>query len=170
MLSVNLSCFWIVFSGIGGEIKFLSKVWHLLSPVKNLFSLDQCIKDSVTCLAQHTCTFLPFPSLLFLLFPKPSDKLCCIQGASVDQSPLRIKQRTACNPRGYKQGLSLTETRFSAAFSAVYQTWFKGSFWFHKETLSALPPSSSEGGGGEIRLSLAERKGRTAFLKLWRES
>lgn len=73
-------------------------------------------------LALLTCTFPPFLSLLSLLFPKPSDILCYILGASIDQSPLRIKQRAAYNPYGNKQGLSLTETRFCAEFSAAYQT------------------------------------------------
>lgn len=98
---------------------------------------------------------LSFSPLLSLLFPKPSDILCYIWGASVDQSPPRIKQRAACNPYGYKQGLSLTETRFCAAFSAAYQTWFKGSFWFHKETLFCPSPNSSQAGGGEKKASVA---------------
>lgn len=103
-------------------------------------------------LAPHTCTFPHFLSLLYLLFPKPSDILCYILGASIDQSPLRIKQHAAYNPYGYKQGLSLTETHFCAEFSAAYQTWFKGSFWFHKEISPALPPSSSDRRGGEKKI------------------
>lgn len=137
----------------------------------NPLSLDQYLNNSVLpVLAPHNCTFPHFLSLLHLLFPKPSDILCYILDASIDQSPLRIKQCAAYNPYSYKQGLLLTETRFCAEFSAAYQTWFKGSFWFHKEISTALPPSSSDRGGGEKNpLSLPGRKGRRAFLKLWRE-
>lgn len=132
-------------------------------------SLHQYINNSVSsALAPLTCTFPPFLSLLSLLFPKPSDILCYILGASIDQSPLRIKQRAAYNPYGNKQGLSLTETRFCAEFSAAYQTWFKGSFWFHKEISPALPPVLQMKGEGEKNLlGLPARKGRRAFLKLW---
>lgn len=121
---------------------------------------------NVICLVTHTRTFIPFPSLPSILFPKPRDILCYIWGASVDQSPPRIKQHAACNPYGYKQGLSLTETRFYAAFSAAYQTWFKGNFWFHKETLFCLPPQFF---GRRGRGKKAERKRRTILKKLWRE-
>lgn len=168
-----LRCFHWIFSVLNGV--FWGRWWNLLLS-RSVTSALLCPKPSFTwpmhqefsviCLMLHMCNFLPFPSLLSLLFPKPSDILCYIWGASVDQSPPRIKQRAACNPYGYKQGLSLTETRFCAAFSAAYQTWFKGSFWFHKETLFCPSPNSSQGGGGEKKAQLHWKKRKNSFLEI----
>lgn len=157
-----LRCSHWIFSVLNGV--FWGRWWNLLLS-RSVTPAFLCLKPSFSWPMHQEFNFLPFPSLLSLLFPKPSDILCYIWGASVDQSPPRIKQHAACNPYAYKQGLSLTETRFCAAFSAAYQTWFKGSFWFHKETLFCPSPNSSQGGGGGKKAQLHWKKRKNSFLE-----